>query len=140
MALDPEFKQIGDDIINCAYEVRNNTRMGMREEYYKLALAWELTQKGYDVKVEVPIPVKYKDRVLCNDFRADILVDNRVIIETKALVQMYEKESRQLFTYLELYGIRLGYLFNFGAEIFRFGKISDPLPYRKGMYRIIHTK
>lgn len=139
MALDPEFLKIGEDIIRCAYEVRNNTRRGLREEYYQLALAWELRQLRYDVKVEEPIPVLYKGLIIGSDFKADIIVDNRVIIETKALGEMYEKESRQLVTYLELSGIKLGYLINFGATDFVFGKLSDKLPYRKGLYRVINT-
>lgn len=139
MALNPKYLQIGSDIIKCAYEVRNNTRMGLREEYYKLALAWELTQMGYDVKVEQPVPVLYKGVTLCNDFKADIIVNNQVIIETKALGEMFEKQSRQLLTYLELSGLKLGYLINFGASDFRFGHLSDSLPYRRGFYRIVNS-
>lgn len=139
MVLDPEYLKIGGDIIRCAYEVRNTTRRGLREEYYKLALAWELGQLGYEVKTEDPIPVVYKGTVLSTDYKADIIVDNRVIIETKALGEMYEKQGRQLLTYLELSGIKLGYLINFGSTDFRFGKLSDSMPYRKGLYRIINT-
>lgn len=140
MSLDPAFLQIGSDIIKCAFEVRNSTHRGLREEYYKLALAWELRRLGYDVKTEELIPVMYKGEFLCSDFRADLLVEGRVLIETKALGEMYEKESRQLLTYLELSGIKLGYLINFGAKDFKFRKLSDTLPYRKGLYRIINTK
>lgn len=139
MSLNPLYTKIGSDIINCAYEVRNSTRQGLREEYYKLALAWELSQLGYKVEVEHPIPVLYKGVTLTTDFKADILVNNSVIIETKALGEMFEKQSRQLLTYLELSGLHLGYLINFGAEDFRFGKLSDSLPYRKGLYRIVNN-
>lgn len=139
MALDPEFIKIGEDIIKCAYEVRNSSLRGLREEYYKLALAWELSQLGYNIKVEHPIPVIYKGITLTNDYKADIIVDNRVIIETKALGEMFEKQSRQLLTYLALSNLKLGYLINFGVEDFTFGRLSDSFPHRKGLYRIINT-
>ena len=70
---------------------------------------------------------------------ADIVVDNKVIIEVKALGQMMEDEARQLLTYMKLSDIKLGYLVNFGVADFCLGKLSDRLPYKKGIYRIVNN-
>lgn len=138
MALSEEFKQIGYDIIGAAFDVRNNTGRGLREVYYRKALAWELQQKGYEVKQEFTVPALYRGNVIGDAFKADILVDNRVIIEVKAIGKMDDEESRQIITYLKLSDFKLGYLINFGSKEFRTGKISDPMPYDKGIYRIVN--
>ncbi len=68
-----------------------------------------------------------------------MVVDGRVIIEVKALGQMKEAECRQLLTYLKLSRFKLGYLINFGAKEFRFGRISESLPYVNGIYRLVNN-
>lgn len=136
MALSTEFLQIGSDIIGAAFEVRKSTGKGMRECYYRDALVWELKQKGYDVLTEVLIPAIYKGSIISNAYKADILVDNKVVIEVKAIPQMSYGETRQIISYLKLSELKLGYLINFGVQNFTNGKLTDPHPYNKGIYRI----
>lgn len=138
MALSPEFTKIGYDIIGCAFEVRKAAGRGLRECYYRDALAWELQHRGYKVETESLVPALYKENKIANAFQADILVDDKVIIETKAITSMLEEETRQLITYLKLSDLKLGYLINFGAADFTNGKLSDPFPYKKGIYRIVN--
>lgn len=138
MALDTEFLQIGSDIIGAAFEVRKSAHRGLRETYYRDALAWEITQRGYEVQTESLIPALYKGISIGKALQADIVVDNRVIIETKAIPNMSDREARQLITYLKLSGTRLGYLINFGAKNFTNGRLTDPFPYDKGIYRIVN--
>lgn len=138
MGLNQEYLSIGNDIIGAAFDVRNNAGIGIRESYYEAALVWELTQRGHEVKRQVTLPALYKGIKVEDAYRMDLLVDNNVIIEVKALGKMSDNESRQLLTYLKLSGIKLGYLINFGAKTFSTGKISDRLPYDKGIYRIIN--
>ena len=138
MALSEEFKQIGYDIIRAAFDVRNNSGRCLREVYYRKALAWELQQRGYDAQQEVMVPALYRGNKIGDAFQADIVVDNRVVIEVKAIGKMDEEESRQLITYMKLSDFKLGYLINFGANVFKTGKISDPFPYDKGIYRIVN--
>lgn len=137
MPLSEEFKKIGYDIIGACFTVRNEAGRGLREIYYKKALAWELEERGYKVELEVSIPALYKGREISDAFQADIVVDNRVIIEAKALSKMGESEVRQILTYLKLSSFKLGYLINFGARDFGTGKASDPMPYTKGIYRFV---
>lgn len=139
MSLNDKYIKIGHDIIGAAYEVRNNAGRGLREVYYEKALVYELTLRGYNVKTQVTIPVSYKGIVIDDAYKADIIVDDKVIIEIKAVGQLKETEPRQLLTYLKLTKLELGYLINFGVESFRPGKLSDPLPYNAGFYRIINN-
>ncbi|MBD5184836.1 MAG: GxxExxY protein [Bacteroidales bacterium] len=138
MALNPDYIEIGSDIIGAAFEVRNTVGCGMREEYYQAALKWELEQRGYNVEMETPVPVTYKGNKVNSDYKADLVVDGRVIIEVKALGEIVEKQGRQIVTYLRLTNFRLGYLINFGVKDFGMGKLSDTIPYRKGIYRIVN--
>lgn len=138
MALHPDYIDIGSDIIGAAFEVRNTVGRGMREEYYQSALKWELEQKGYVVEMELPVPVTYKGHIINSKYSADLVVDHRVIIEVKALGELVERQGRQILTYLRLTNFKLGYLINFGVKDFGLGRLSDPLPYRKGIYRLVN--
>ena len=133
-----DYLRIGHDIIGSSFNVRNEAGRGLREIFYKKALAWELQQKGYDVQIEVTVPAVYKGNIIEDAYKADIVVDGRVIIETKAVSRMGEAEVRQLLTYLKLSGFKLGYLINFGARNFTTGRMSDPFPYDKGIYRFVN--
>ena len=139
MPLNPEFIKIGSDIIGAAFRVRNEAGSGLREKYYAGALAYELRSMGYQVETEHPVPAKYKDTIIDNAYAADLVVDNRVIIEVKALRYVQEAECRQLLTYLRLSDFRLGCLINFGVKDFTVGRLSDPKPYVSGIYRMVNN-
>lgn len=139
MALNEKYTDIGYGIIGAAFEVRKTVGNGLREKFYMYALAWELRRKGYDVKIEAEVPACYKGYPISDSFFADIIVDNSVIIEVKALKRITESESRQLNTYLYLTGCKLGYLINFGVDNFTIGNLkNDPLPLNKGIYRMVN--
>ena len=138
MSLNQDYIKIGYDIIGSSFQVRKVAGRNLREQYYRDALAWELREKGYTIEKEVLIPALYKGIEIDDAYRADIVVDNRVIIEVKALRAMGEIECRQILTYLTLSNFKLGYLINFGAKEFHTGKLEDTLPYSKGIYRIVH--
>ena len=139
MALNEEFAQLGYDIIGSAFEVRNTAGRLLREKYYRDALTWELRQKGYSVENEVLIPAIYKGYEIGEAYKADIVVERKVIIEAKALGKMGEAEARQLLTYLRLSDYRLGYLINFGTRNFKNGRLDESLPYERGIYRIVNN-
>ena len=139
MALNPEYFQIGYDIIGAAYDVRNNVGRGLREKYYEAALCNELRKRGYEVECQVPLPAIYSGEVITDSYLADIVVDKKVIIEVKAITTMSETESRQLYTYLRMSHYKLGYLINFGSKSFKVGTPKESLPYRNGIYRIVNN-
>lgn len=134
------YTDIGDSIIGSSFEVRRLSGRGLREKYYEAALVWELSHRGHKVERQVKVNAVYKGEVIDDSFIADIIVDDKVIIEVKALKFMTESEVRQTYTYLKLTGSHLGYLINFGAENFRIGNLKkENHPYIYGIYRILNT-
>ena len=139
MDLNEEYNLIGYDIIGAAFDVMKNTGNSLREIYYQKALAFELRQRGHQVKEQVVIPAIYRGNIIDSSYLADMVVDEKVIIEIKALTTMKESECRQLLTYLKLSDYRLGYLINFGSKNFVVGHTHEKLPYKNGIYRFINN-
>lgn len=127
--LNPEYEKIGSDILNCAYYLRNTVGRGLRECYYRDALAILLKRKGYSAETEVLVPAIFEGEEIAAAYKADIIVNGQVVIEIKAITCMSEPEVRQLLTYMRLSTMKLGYLINFGAMSFRFGRIKEGQPY-----------
>ena len=101
-------------IINIAYEVRSHLVAGYLESVYKKALLLELEDAGLKVEDEVELPVLYKGHVI-GDFRADIIIEECVIIELKAVAHLLPAHEIQLVNYLTIAEIDNGLLINFGA-------------------------
>ena len=116
-------------IINIAYEVRSHLVAGYLESVYKKALLLELEDVGLKVEDEVELPVLYKGHVI-GDFRADIIVEECVIIELKAVAHLLPAHEIQLVNYLTIAEIDNGLLINFGAaerlEIKRKYRVYNP--------------
>lgn len=102
-------------IIACAMNVHKKLGPGLLEKIYKLALAEELRQNGFQVAVEVPVPVFYKGKRLSEDLRIDILVDHQVVIELKSVENSSPLYAKQTLTYLKLMNLTLGYVMNFNV-------------------------
>ena len=103
------------DVIGAAMRVHQFFGEGYLEEVYKNALVVELTEKGYKVKKEVPIPIDYRG-VRVGDYRADVIVEDCLILELKASVGLNKRHEAQLVNYLAATGIDDGMLLNFGTE------------------------
>ncbi|MEQ1605621.1 MAG: GxxExxY protein [Pyrinomonadaceae bacterium] len=113
--------EIAKIIVDCAYKVHKRLGPGLLENVYQAALAYELGQRGLKVAVERGIPVEYDNVRLNVGFRADIIVENKVIIECKAIDALSPIHSRILLTYLRLTDMHLGLLINFNVEYFKEG-------------------
>ena len=113
-----DIEQLMHIIKDAAYEVRLNLAPGFLESVYQNALICELRSRGLKAEKEVPIPVKYKGYVV-GDFRADILVNDSVIIELKSVREITTLHEAQLVNYLIATGTDYGYLINYGSEKYR---------------------
>ena len=102
-------------IISCAYEVRLRLMPGFLESVYKKALLIELRSHGICAEEEFPLKVYYKE-ALVGEFRADIVVENLVIIELKAVQQLHVSHEAQLVNYLSVTHMDTGLLINFGGS------------------------
>jgi GxxExxY protein len=107
---------ISFEIRGCIFKVYNSLGPGLLESLYEAALAYELQEKGFKVQTQVAIPVIYHDINLDLGFRADIVVEKKVIIEIKSVENIAEVHHKQVLTYLKLTGIKLGLLVNFNTE------------------------
>lgn len=107
-------------IIDSAYKVHETFCPGYLESVYRNALVRELKLRGIRSQIEAPIPVRYKGEVIA-DFRADIFVENSIIVEIKAVKETIDidRHELQLVNYLKATGIEVGLLFNFGTDVFK---------------------
>jgi len=103
-------------IRGCVFDVYNELGPGLLESIYEAALAYELREKGLNVKTQVGLPVKYKDAQLDLGYRIDILVEDKVIIELKSIETILDVHHKQVLTYLKLTKLKLGLLINFNSN------------------------
>jgi GxxExxY protein len=98
------------------FNVYNTLGPGLLENIYEAALIYELKEKGCKVESQVPIAVKYKGINLNLDYRIDLLVDGKVIVELKSVAELHDVHFKQLLTYMKISNKRLGLLVNFNTD------------------------
>jgi GxxExxY protein len=100
------------------------------ETVYEAVLAYELTQRGLKALRQVPIPIRYETLLFEEGFRADLLVDDAVIVELKSVEALAPVHGKQVLTQLRMSGRRLGLLLNFGELHLKDGikRVSNGLP------------
>ena len=94
---------------------------GLLEMVYEVILAHELQQRGLHVERQIPIGIKYQGLKFDEGFRADLIIENKVIVELKCVEKLNNAHKKQLLTYLRLTGMRLGYLLNFAEALMKDG-------------------
>ncbi len=114
-----EENKISYDIRGYAFKVHKTLGPGLFESVYEMALSFELRQLGYDVKNQNLIPVVYENIVMDKGFRADIVVNDLVIIEVKSVENLTNLYYKQLLNYIKLSNIKLGLLINFNATFLK---------------------
>ena len=112
---------IGTLIVETAIEIHKSLGPGLLESVYEQILAYELKSKGLQIQTQIPISVHYKSLKIENAFRADLIAENKVIIEIKSVESLNKAHSKQLLTYLKLTNHKLGYLLNFGEPLMKNG-------------------
>ncbi len=117
----PDYEGIGRDIIDCAVKLHMRLGPGLFESTYKLLLARVLGRKGHVVERERSLPLDFDGIHIENAYRVDLLVDGCVVVELKAVERIPAAAKRQVFTYLTILDLPLGYLINFGAAVMQDG-------------------
>jgi len=105
---------ISEKVISCAFEVSNKLGAGFLESVYENALCLEMTHQGIEFEQQKAISVRYRNAVV-GHYIADLLVENKLLIELKAVSQFSKQHDAQLMNYLRATGIRVGLLLNFGT-------------------------
>lgn len=120
-ARDVEEDRIGKEIVDAAFQVHSALGPGLLESVYEACLAEELALRALRVDAQRPVSVLYRERKLDVGFKLDLLVEDMVIVEVKAVEKSLPVHEAQLLTYLKLSGKRLGYLINFNAPLLKDG-------------------
>jgi GxxExxY protein len=121
--------EIGRIIVDCAVRLHMALGPGLLESVYEVLLAHQLQKAGLKVKRQVSIPIEFEGIRFDEGFRADIIVEDKVIIELKSVESLSKAHKKQVLTYLKLTGMKLGFLLNFGEAIMK-----------DGIHRIINGK
>ncbi|BAP30705.1 uncharacterized protein CHSO_1668 [Chryseobacterium sp. StRB126] len=108
-------------IIGAAIEVHKNLGVGLLESAYETALAYELRTMNLNVKQQVVLPLQYKEIAIDNAYKIDLIVEDKVIIEVKSVLELHSIFHAQVLTYLKQTNMKLGLLINFNSELIKYG-------------------
>ena len=108
-------------IVDCGFRLHRDLGPGLLESVYEAILADQLRRAGILVERQKAIPIKYDGVELAEGFRADLLVEGRLLIELKSVERLSPLHSKQVLTYLRLLDLPLGLLMNFGGATFKEG-------------------
>lgn len=106
-------------IIESSFKIHRALDPGLLESVYQRILAYELRKAKLQVETQVPIPVTWDNHKIDESFKADIIVNNQVLIELKSLEHTTPVHKKQTLTYIKLANLQLGLLINFGATLLK---------------------
>lgn len=106
------FNDLTFKIHGTAFTVNKELGPGLLESVHESALSYELMEKGFSVRTQVPLPVQYKKAEMQLSFRIDLMVEGSIIVEIKSVEAIHDVHKKQLLTYLRLSDKRVGLLFN----------------------------
>lgn len=118
------YKDLTDRILKAAYTVHNELGCGFLEKVYQEALAIQMTEMNIPFEREKYLQVFYHGKCLQCDYIADFVVDDKVILELKAVTEMDNVFKAQTINYLKITGYKVGFLMNFGQEEFQFKRFA----------------
>ncbi len=113
--------EIGTIIVEEAMALHRGLGPGLLEFVYEVCLADALERRGLAVERQKPIPIEYRGIRFAEGFRADMVVNAKVILELKSVEKASKAHEKQVHTYLRLTGMKLGYLLNFGEALMKTG-------------------
>ncbi len=108
--------EIAKEVVDAAYKIHRQVGPGLLESAYEALMVYELKKRGLHVIAQQPVPITYEETQLEVGFRADLIVEDKVIVELKSIEQVAPVHKKQLLTYLRLANKRLGLLINFGES------------------------
>lgn len=113
--------EIAKIIVDAAFHIHKTLGPGLLEHVYLVVLAYELSQRGLNVVTEQPMPIVYNGIEMDVSYRADLVVEDKVIVELKSVEAIKPVHKKQLLTYLRVSDKRLGLLINFGENLIKDG-------------------
>jgi GxxExxY protein len=113
--------EIAAQVVDAAFHMHTKLGPGLFESVYETILAYELGKRGLRCVRQSPVPIEYESLIFDEGFRADLIVEDKVIVELKAIEALARVHKKQLLTYLRLTDRKLGLLINFGEEYIKDG-------------------
>jgi GxxExxY protein len=110
-----KYEKLTEPVVQAAIEVHRNLGPGLLESTYEQCLAYELKQKGIDIKSQHGLPVRYKDIKLDCGYRIDVFVEDNLIVELKSVDRILPIHEAQILTYMKLAKVKVGLLINFNV-------------------------
>ena len=114
-------EEVSAIIVDCGYRLHVEAGPGLLETVYEVALARMLTERGLQVRRQVPVPIELMGMKFDEGFRADLIVHDLVLVELKSVENLSPVHGKQVLTYLRLLKMPLGLLINFGSATFKEG-------------------
>ena len=111
--------EISGIVVDSAIKIHKALGPGLLESVYQRILAYELRKAGLDIETEAPVKVTWDGHVIEESFRADIIVNGKVLLELKSVEKTQPVHRKQTLTYLKLTELKLGLLINFGAPLLK---------------------
>lgn len=123
--------EISAAVVDAAIQIHRRLGPGLYESVYEAILAHELVKRGLQIKRQVAVALQYDELTFDEAFKADLLVENKVMIELKSLETLLPVHRTQLLTYIKLANVRLGLLLNFGATFMKDGveRVANHMPH-----------
>jgi GxxExxY protein len=112
---------IAKEVVDAAYRIHQQLGPGLLESVYEVILAYELRKRGLNVERQVPVPIIWDNLRFEDGFRADLIVENKLIVELKSKEKLIPVDKKQVLTQLRITDKRLGLLINFGEEFIKDG-------------------
>lgn len=115
------YNELSSKVIKAAIEVHRELGPGLLEGVYELCLVQVLREEGLKVDQQLAVPIRFRGKDLGTSLRLDMIVEDRLIIEVKAVDALHDSHTAQLLTYLKLTGCKLGLLINFNEALLKDG-------------------
>ena len=112
---------IANRVMDATFLIHRELGPGLLESVYDIVLARQLSEMGLEAERQVAVPIRFQGITFDEGFRADLIVQKKVIIELKSVERLQPVHAKQLLTYLRLTGCRLGLLINFGENLMKDG-------------------
>ncbi len=121
-----KYSELTSKIIGCAMKVHSTLGNGFQEVIYQRALAIEMTKQGLSFVREMEMPIYYDEQQI-GTRRVDFFVEDKIMVELKALIELEDVHLAQAINYLEAYNMEIGLLINFGSKSLQFKRVQNKL-------------
>jgi GxxExxY protein len=121
MTFSSRTEEIATEIVDAAYSVHSELGPGLLESVYEECLAYEFSDRELAFERQPVIPITYRDHQVASGLRLDFVVEDRIVLEIKAVETILKVHAAQILTYLKLSGFRLGFLINFNVPLIKDG-------------------